>query len=109
MPDSTDLEQPRKPKDTMAITDAVDMVAWNRAVELQSLSRSGFCGRCGEAVAPFVKGFPKELIDTACEYSGEHPDCGDHNMKMVAKPSETLGNYEIWECQNDNCDYAESY
>lgn len=84
------------------------MDTWNKGVERQYLGRGGFCGYCGEACEPFVKSLPKELRDTACPYNGNHPDCGDHNMKMVLKPSETLGNYEIWECQNDNCDWTES-
>jgi len=95
---------------TKSITDVKTMRAWDRAVELQYLNRGGFCAYCEEACAPFWHKLPQDLIDTACPYNGEHPDCGrEHDMKLVFKPSETLGNYEIWECQNDNCDWTESY
>lgn len=30
-------------------------------------------------------------------------------IKLILKPSETMGNYEIWERQNNNCDRTESY
>jgi hypothetical protein len=93
-----------------SITNVEVMRAWDRAVELQYLRHGGFCAYCEEACKPFYHKLPQDLKDTACEYNGEHPDCGrEHDMKMVLKPSETLGNYEIWECQNDNCDWAESY
>ena len=84
-----------------------EMDEWDKAVKRQSLSPSGFCGYCGEAVAPFVKGFPQELIDTACEYKGKHPDCGDHNMVFVEKTPETFGAYEIYRCTK--CGMQESY
>jgi len=106
------LESPKaatKPAATMSITDVKAMAVWDKAVERQYLRAGGFCGSCGEACKPFTYNLPQELKDTACEYNGSHPDCGDHNMVLTHKPSETLGNYEIWECQNDNCDYAESY
>ncbi len=60
-------------------TDA-EMEAWNRGVKRQSLSPGGFCSYCSEACKPFVKELPKELRATACEYNGNHPDCGDHDM-----------------------------
>lgn len=92
------------------LTDALEMAAWNKAVEQQYLKRGGFCAYCGEARRPFHHQLPQGLIDTACEYNGDHPDCRrEHDMKLVLKPSETMGNYEVWECQNDNCDWAESY
>ncbi len=81
----------------MNIKTALEMETWDRAIEHQYL-HAGFCGYCGEAVAPFVKDFPQELIDTACEYNGEHPDCGDHDMQFVEKLPETFGAYEIWKC-----------
>lgn len=87
-----------------------EMEAWNKAVERQYLHAGGWCAYCGEACEPFTSTLPQEFRDTACEYNGKHPDCGkEHDMKLVAKPSETLGNYEIWECQNGDCDWTESY
>jgi len=71
---------------------------WNKAVERQSLGRGGFCADCGEACEPFVSILPQELKDTACEYNGEHPDCGDHDMVYIETTPESFGSYEIWEC-----------
>jgi hypothetical protein len=85
-----------------------EMKAWDKAVERQLTQGGGFCGYCGEACEPFVKSLPQELRDTACEFDGDHPDCGNHDMALVEKASETIGNFEIWECQNDNCDWRES-
>jgi len=85
------------------------MVEWNKGIDKQYLHAGGFCAYCGDACVPFTKNLPQELIDTACEYNGNHPDCGNHDMKLTHKPSETLGEYEIWECQNRNCDWTESY
>lgn len=89
--------------------DKIHMEAWDKAIEQQYLNRGGFCAYCGEACEPFHSKLPQELRDTACEYNGNHPDCGkEHAMKLILKSSETLGNYEIWECQNGGCDWRES-
>ena len=82
---------------------------WESAINQQYLKAGGFCGRCGEACEPFVGILPQEFKDTACEYNGSHPDCGDHKMVFIEKTPEVFGSYEIWECANDNCDYKESY
>lgn len=108
MADLKGQKQPRDPSLTKSLTDA-EALAWNKAIERQYLHCGGWCGRCGEACEPFTKNLPQEFRGTACEYNGDHPDCGDHDMVLTHKASETLGNYEIHECQNDNCDYAESY
>lgn len=78
------------------MTDA-EKKQWNKLVERQSLSISGFCAYCGEAVAPFVKGLPQEFIDASCEYDGKHPDCDDHNMVFKEKASTVFSGYEGYE------------
>jgi hypothetical protein len=83
-----------------------EMEIWNKAVERQSL-KWGFCGYCGEAIKPFVRDLPQELRDTACEYGGEHPDCGDHDMVFKENTGPAFGNYEIYECIK--CGIQESY
>jgi hypothetical protein len=87
----------------------IEMKAWNKAINHQYLSCGGFCAYCGEACKPFYRNLPQELRDTACEHNGEHPDCGDHDMVFAEKTPETFGSYEIWECQNNNCEWTESY
>jgi hypothetical protein len=79
---------------------------WDKAIEYQYLHRGGFCGYCGEACKPFYKNLPQELIDTACEYNGEHPDCGNHEWTFIEKTPETFGAYEIWEC--NKCKFREA-
>lgn len=86
-----------------------EMKAWDKAVNRQYLSTGGFCAYCGEACRPFAYDLPQELIDTACEYNGNHPDCGkEHVMKLVEITPDTFGGYEIWKCMNDECDWMES-
>lgn len=109
MSDTDGLEERSEPAEPVATKSVTSSSAWDKALNQQYLRYGGFCERCGEACRPFYKRLPQELIDTACEYNGEHPDCGNHNMVITHNPAETLGNYEIWECQNDNCDYQESY
>lgn len=75
-----------------------EMEAWDKGVEAHSLTNAGFCGYCGEACKPFHKLLPQELRDTACDYNGNHPDCGDHNMVFKEMTPEVLGSYEIHEC-----------
>lgn len=84
-----------------------EMEAWNKAVEKQSLGQGGFCGYCGEACEPFVESLPQEFRDTACEYNGEHPDCGDHDMQYKETTPEVFGSYQIYECTK--CRIQESY
>lgn len=84
-----------------------EMKAWNKTIEHQYLSPAGFCGYCGEACQPFVKDLPQELRDTACEYDGKHPDCGDHDMQFKERTPEVFGGYEIYECTK--CGIQESY
>ena len=84
-----------------------EMEVWNKAVERQYLGRGGFCGYCGEACEPFYSKLPQEFKDTACEYNGEHPDCGNHDMVFKEKTPEVFGAYEIYECSK--CGWQESY
>ncbi len=79
-----------------------------RAITRQYLHGGGFCDQCGEACQPFIKNLPKDVIETACIYNGSHPNCGNHKMIRTLKASETLGNYEVWECTNEDCDWGEA-
>lgn len=83
-----------------------EMIAWNKGVEKQANSQGGFCGYCGEVCKPFHPKCPQELKDTACEYNGHHPDCGDHNMVYKETTPENFGSYQIYECTK--CGWQES-
>jgi len=95
------------PKSKTVLPTNAEMAAWNKAIDRQYMGVGGFCGYCGEACRPFFRSLPQELRDTACEYNGSHPDCGDHNMVFKEKTPEVFGAYEIYECTK--CKIQESY
>jgi predicted RNA-binding Zn-ribbon protein involved in translation (DUF1610 family) len=90
----------------MNVPTETEMEVWNAGVKAQSLGIAGFCGYCGEACKPFHPKLPQELRDTACEYNGRHPDCGNHNMVYKETTSEVFGAYQIYECTK--CGWQES-
>lgn len=84
----------------------LEMIEWNRGIQLQSETNAGFCATCGEACRPFHPRCPQELKDTACEYDGEHPSCGGpHDLVFVEQTR--IGDYQIYKCVRSGCTYTE--
>lgn len=93
----------------MAEATKLEMIEWNRGIQLQSETNGGFCGTCGEVCRPFHPRCPEELKDTACEYNGEHPMCdGPHELVLAGTTPDTMGGYEIYKCVRPGCTYGEA-
>lgn len=87
----------------------LEMIEWNRGVQLQSETNAGFCATCGEACRPFHPRCPQELKDTACEHNGEHPSCGGpHELVFVEQTPDAFGSYQIYKCVRASCTYQEA-
>ena len=80
------------------------LVEINRYFDRQLYNYAGFCGSCGEGCKPMLN----NDVETfgLCEYNGNHPDCGDHDMVLMDRTAEVFGGYDVYRCAR--CDYQEA-